>query len=273
MTNNDDIPNHSAKKKNKKEPESIEKYLMQEIKIPLDDQWKEYFKEFVLSAEQERALKETITNINGYIIKYNTLMKKIGPRSERKKKLLALEKSLDKVRFYVEHFGDDMDNWLPSEACAQIGLLSDFLTAEQVLGETKYSMRINQRIEQEIFLKSSVNIEKIDKELSFSRESIGLLVGGKILRNFIQKIHDPLRDWVELERLNKGGAPGNMTVRLIVRELARWAPEIIGVRAAIKKEGLFVRLCSAVLIACGLPDASDNVGNMVPNVVKKLRAR
>jgi len=273
MANNDDIPPHSEKRKNKKDRDSIEKYLMQELVIPSDKVWNEEFKEFGFTSDQELALKETITSVNECIIQYNKLMKKIGPRSEQKKKLLALEKSLVKVRFYVEHFGDDMDKWLPSEACAQIGLLSDFLTAEQVLGEKKYSRRINQRIEQEIFQKSSVDIEKIDKELRVSRESIGLLVGGKILRNFIQKVHDPLRDWVELERLNKGGAPANLTVRLIVRELARAAPEIIGMQPAIKKEGLFVRLCSAVLIACGLPDVSDNVGNVVPKVVKKLRTR
>ena len=259
--------------KNKKEGLGPKKQLMQEIQIPSDEIWKEEFKEFGFSAGQERELKETINDIHRRIIKYNLVIQDLPLRAERKKELVAFEKILRKTRDFLEALGDDIDNILPSEMLAQIGLLSDFVAAEEVFGDKKYSKRADQKLAQAVFLKCDLNIEKIENELRHSRESMGLQVGGKIMRNFIQKVHDPLREWIELERLNKGGAPANMTVRLIVHGLACAAPDIIGKRAAIKKDGPFVRLCSAVLRACGLPDAGDNVGNIAPGVVKKVRGR
>ena len=259
--------------KNKKNPPGSKKQLMQEIQIPSDEKWKEEFESFGFSLAQERELEETITDIHSRIINYNLAIQDLPLRSERKKELVAFEKLLRKLRECLEAFGDDIDNILPSEMRAQIGLLSDFLTAEEAFGDKTYSKRADQKLEQAVFLRCALNLEKIENELRHSRESMGLQVGGKIMRNFIQKVHDPLREWVELERLNKGGAPANMTVRLIVHELACAAPGIIGKRAAIKKDGPFVRLCSAVLRACGLPDEGDNVGNIVPGVVKKVRGR
>lgn len=268
MTNNDDIPGHSATKKNKKEVDSIEKHLMKELAVPSEDSWNEAFKEFKFTEAQKQELTIVLQHLREDISFYNTRKKEIGLRSENKRRLLELEKALAKTRYFLEHYQVGMDNWLPFDMREEIGLLSNFIFAEEFLGEKTYSNRINRAIVDAAFQQKPLTIEKIEEKLIPSRQSIGLLAGHKILLNFIQRIHEPLRKWREMERYNKGGSPPNKTQRAVIYWLAWSAPEIIGKKAAIAKYGPFVKLCLAVLSAHGLPN--DSIGDTIPKIVRKV---
>jgi hypothetical protein len=263
----DNIKGEAKVQTAKKNPD---KHLMPEIKMPSDEIWKQEFKEFSLTESQENELRIAIRHMEKDIADYNNLQRKIGPRSELKRKLLAFEKSLAKTRYYVESFEQSMDHWMPSEGLEQIGLLSNFWKAEEIHGDKTYSTRINREIQNASFKGSPLSIEEIGEKLEVSLRSLGLLSGPKILKRFIQEVHDPLKKWVEIERTNKGGKPAQKTIRLVIYWLARSAPEIIGSEAGVSKEGPFVRLCSAVLRACGQP--SDGVGGMASEIVKKALA-
>jgi hypothetical protein len=249
---------------------SRDKHLMPEFRMPSDAAWKQQFKPFGFTASQENELRIAIRHMKEDIDQYNDMMKKIGPRSELKRKLLAFEKSLAKTRYYVECFEQGMDHWMPSDALEQIGLRSSFWKAEEIHGDKTYSWRINRQMQDASFKGSPLSIEQIGEELEASLRSLGLLAGPAILKRFIQELHDPLKKWVDIERSNKGGAPAQKTVRLVIYRLAWSAPEIIGSEAAVSKDGPFVRLCSAVLRACGQP--SDSVGGIAPEIVKKALA-
>ena len=268
MTNNDDIPPHFKKRKNKKEPDSIEKHLMQELVIPSDEVWNEEFKKFKFTQEQKHELKIVLQHLREDIRFYNKRAKEIGLRSENKRRLLELEKALAKTRYFLEHYQAGMDNWLPFDMREEIGFLSNFIFAEEILGEKTYSDRINREIIDAAYQQKPLTIEKIEEKLLPSRQCIGLLAGHKILLNYIQRIHEPLRKWREMERNNKGGSPLNKTQSIVIYWLAWAAPEIIGKKAARAKHGPFVRLCQAVLSAHGLPN--DSVGDTVPNIDKKV---
>lgn len=268
MTNNDDIPAHSVKKKNKKEPDSIEKHLMKELAVPSEESWNDAFKEFKFTEAQKHELTIVLQHLREDISFYNTREKEIGLRSENKRRLLDLEKALAKTRYFLEHYQVGMDNWLPFDMREEIGLLSNFIFAEELLGEKTYSDRINRAIVDAAFRQKPLIIEKIEEKLLPSRQSIGLLAGHKILLNFIQRIHEPLRKWREMERHNKGGNPLNKTQAAVIYWLAWSAPEIIGKKAARAKHGPFVRLCQAVLSAHGL--SNDSVGDTIPNIVRKV---
>jgi hypothetical protein len=177
---------------------------------------------------------------------------------------------LAKTRYYAETFEQGMEHWMPFDALEKIGLLSNFLNAEKIHGGNTYSARINQQIYEASLKGSPLSIEEIGEKLEVSLRSIGLLSGPAILKRFIQEIHDPLKNWVEMERSNEGGAPAQKTVRLVIYRLAWSAPEIIGSEAPISKNGRFVSLCAAVLRACGQP--SDGVGGIASEMVKKALA-
>jgi hypothetical protein len=267
MTNNDIKSAKSVKKKKHKEPDKIENHLMQELVVPSEEVWLEEFKQFDFTKEQRRELEVVLINLREDIYQFNKKTKEIGLRTENKRRLIALEKALAKTRYLLEHYQDGMDNWLPFDMREEIGLLSNFLIAQEALGEKTYSDRLNREIVDAAYQNSPLTIEKVEEKLVPSRKSIGLLAGHKILLNFVQRIHEPLIKWREMERENKGGSPAQKTQRAIIYWLAWSAPEIIGRKAAIRKTGRFVELCSAVLSACGLPNPS--VGDSAPKIVKK----
>jgi len=267
MASNDIKPAKSVKKKKQKEPDKIENHLMQELVVPSETVWLEEFKQFDFTKEQRRELEVVLMNLREDIYQFNKKTKEIGLRTENKRRLIALEKVLAKTRYFLEHYQDDMDNWLPFDMREEIGLLSNFLIAQEALGEKTYSDRLNREIVDAAYQQTPLTIEKVEEKLVHSRKSIGLLAGHKILLNFVQRIHEPLRKWRKTERDNKGGNPAKKTQRAVIYWLAWSAPEIIGREAAIRKTGRFVELCSAVLSACGLPNPS--VGDSAPKIVKK----
>jgi hypothetical protein len=270
MSKHDDDIKADSKLKAKKKTPSHDKHLLPEIKMPSDEIWKQEFKEFSLTPIQENELKIVIRHIEKDIADYNDLMRKIGARAELKRKLTAFEKSLANMRYHVECFEQGMDHWMPLDTLEKIGLLSNFWKAEEIHGGKIYSTRINREIQAASFNGSPLSIEEIGEKLEVSLRSLGLLSGPAILKRFVQEIHDPLRKWVEIERSNKGGGPAHRTKRYVIYWLAWSAPEIIGSEAGISKDGPFVRLCSAVLRACGQP--SDSVGGIASEIVKKALA-
>jgi hypothetical protein len=80
----------------------------------------------------------------------------------------------------------------------------------------------------------------------------------------------PLERWIELDRLNKGGAKPDAVRSYLIYRLAEACPDILGKAAAVSITGKFVDLCSAVLVECGLPEIG--IAKAVPAVVKRLRA-
>ena len=102
------------------------------------------------------------------------------------------------------------------------------------------------------------------------REAVGLNHGHLILTYLIERIHAPLKRWVELDRLNKGGRKPNAVRRHVIYRLAEAAPDILGKAASVSTTGKFVELCCAVLVACGLPESG--IAKAVPPEIKRLRA-
>ncbi len=267
MAKKNSISSIDAKKQKKKVQDTIDKHLMKELAVPTDEVWNEVFKEFNFTKTQKNELEIVLEHLREDIFNFNKITMKIGMRSENKRRLIELEKSLAKVNFFLEKYQDGMDDWLPFDMREEIGLLSNFLIAQEALGEKTYSDRLNREIVDAAYQQTPLTIEKVEEKLVHSRKSIGLLAGHKILLNFVQRIHEPLRKWRKTERDNKGGNPAQKTQRAVIYWLAWSAPEIIGREAAIRKTGRFVELCSAVLSACGLPNPS--VGDSAPKIVKK----
>jgi hypothetical protein len=91
------------------------------------------------------------------------------------------------------------------------------------------------------------------------------------LKHFFESIYAPLKQWVELDKLNEGGRPPDMARRYLIWRLADAAPDIIGKPAAVSTSGAFVELCSQVLPACGL--SAKGVAKAVLRIVRKRRAQ
>jgi hypothetical protein len=96
---------------------------------------------------------------------------------------------------------------------------------------------------------------QIEERLAPHREARGLEHGGEFFTHYIERINKPMKHWIELDRLNRGGRPlKNLARDLLLFRLAEAAPAIIGRKATATAGGRFVQLCEAVDMACGLED-------------------
>jgi hypothetical protein len=90
-----------------------------------------------------------------------------------------------------------------------------------------------------------------------------------LLAYLVKKINQPIRTWFAVDRLNQGGRPTKNPARdLLLFRLAEAAPVIIGRRATATARGRFVRLCGAVVVACGLEDRG--IERAVEKAIKEL---
>jgi len=265
MTTKDKITSGKPVQKRRKEPDIIEKHLMCELLVPTEEIWDREFEEFKFTDEQRCELEKVLYHLREDISDYNKKTRETGLRSENKRRLVELEKSLAKTRYFLERYQDGMDNWLPFDLREEIGLLSNFIFAEEQLEVQTYSARIDREIIDAAYQQRPLLIKDIEDKLIASRKSIGLLAGHRILLKMVQRLHEPLRKWRILERSNKGGTPADKTMRAVVYWLAWSAPGILGRKAAKAKTGPFVKLCAAVLRACGAPN--ESVGDSVPDIV------
>jgi hypothetical protein len=87
--------------------------------------------------------------------------------------------------------------------------------------------------------------------------------------HLIERMHTPLARWIELNRQNKGGRKSNALRSYLIYRLAEAAPDIVGKPASVSSTGKFVDLCTAVLVASGLPETG--IAKAIPAVVSKLR--
>jgi hypothetical protein len=83
-----------------------------------------------------------------------------------------------------------------------------------------------------------------------------------------------LKTWVELDKLNKGGRKADLARLYLVLRLAGAAPNIIGRKASASQTGPFVRLCAAVLTACGLDETGveELIARIIPPANRSKKA-
>jgi hypothetical protein len=113
-------------------------------------------------------------------------------------------------------------------------------------------------------------VASVEHDTRPKRETLGLQHGHVLLTHFIKRVHQPLATWIEMKSLDKGGRPADVARSYLIYQLAEAAPDIIGKPATGATTGRFVDLCTAVLVACGLPEAG--IEKAIPPVVRKLQA-
>ena len=87
--------------------------------------------------------------------------------------------------------------------------------------------------------------------------------------HFVETINQPIKTWFDVDRLNRGGRPPKTVERdYLLLRLAEAAPAVIGKRPTATANGPFVRLCAAVVVACGFDDRG--IERAVEKAIKEL---
>jgi hypothetical protein len=117
---------------------------------------------------------------------------------------------------------------------------------------------------------NSFDILEMDALSKPVREMLGLK-HVCLLPELVTRLHAPLKDWIAVNRLNKGGTKAKLARNLLIAQLAKDAPSIIGRRASKSQMGPFARLCAAVLPICGI--SAKGVEKAIPRILAKQESR
>jgi hypothetical protein len=194
------------------------------------------------------------------------------PRKELVRRLKRVAKIVDDLEFELQRWRNTINDFLPQEAQAVIGLLMSFSAMEAALGKELRFHELRSVIECLAADDPDFRMAQLEMRLESRRESRGLEHGGQFLVHFVEWINREIKSWLELDRLNRGGRPPKNVARdyLLIR-LVEFDRGIIGRRATATAGGRFVRLCAAVCVACSLDDRG--IERAVEKAIKLVKAR
>jgi hypothetical protein len=245
--------------------------VLERLKLysPTREELTELMHELKLDPTQERALVVTLKHIEEDLAHMQSERDKAPPRPQLVRRLKRMEHLFAEILSEMERANAGLIHFLPSDTLAAVGKAMTFTALTEALGREAIPERDEKWRQAKISAGEKQSLDEIEAATRASREVLGLKHGDLILKDFLAKIHDPMRRWVEKDRQNKGGKPAKITRRIIVYWLAWNAPEIINRKATVAETGPFVELCAAVLRTYRLSDSG--VDKVIPKIVKQVR--
>ncbi len=182
--------------------------------------------------------------------------------------LKKLEKSLRTLILVLEQSAELAAFLMPHEALSAIGKALTFSYMGEALGVPVFPRNEAAQSAGLHNGETPPTVEAVETHFLPWREALGLKHGHLALLHLLRDIHAPLQRSIEALRLNKGGRTADLARDILIYELARAAPEIIGKRAPVAKEGPFVKLCADVAAYCDLPE--EGIEAAIPRVVGRF---
>jgi hypothetical protein len=191
------------------------------------------------------------------------------PRRELVRRLKRFADLFNDLEYEIDRSRKTMADFLPLDAQEEIGQLMSYGAIEAALNREIPSRDLRSEIESLTGDDPDFRMAQIEASLEHERRAIGLKDGPELLAFLIKKINQPIKTWFAVDRLNRGGRPTKNPARdLLLFRLAEAAPVVIGRRATATARGRFVRLCAAVVAACGLDDRG--IERSVEKAIKEL---
>ena len=240
------------------------------VTFPEPESWADIFRDCKLKDAQANTLESTLKQALDEIDSYYSKLQNRPSRDVQVKHLKLFEKALKRLRDEWQRGAKLMEFFLPSDTLDFIGESLTFSAMSEALGRDVFPKNYDFQIQVKQSQGKRITLASLEQDTRPTRGALGLKHGHLILTYLIERIHGPLERWIELDRLNEGGRPPDAVRSHLIYRLAEAAPAILGKAASVSKTGELVDLCSAVLVACGLPESG--IAEAIPTVVKRLRA-
>ena len=240
------------------------------VSFPDPESWANIVRDCKLTDAQANKLEITLKEALDYIDSYYSKLQNRPSRDVLLKRLKLFEKALKRLQNECQRSAKLMEFFLPSDTLGFIGASLTFSAMSEALGRDVFPKNYDFQIQVKQSQGKRITLASVEQDTRRTRGALGLNHGHLILTYLIERIHGPLERWMELDRLNKGGRKADPVRRYLIYRLAEAAPAILGKAASVSTTGKFVDLCSAVLVACGLPQSG--IAKAIPAVVKQLRA-
>jgi hypothetical protein len=240
------------------------------VTFPEPESWANIVRDCKLTDAQANTLESTLKEALDDINRYYSKLQNWPSRDVQVKHLKLFEKALKRLRDECQRSAKLMEFFLPSDTLDFIGESLTFSAMSEALGRDVFPKNYDFQIRVKQSQGKRITLASVEQGTRSRRRALGLKHGHLMLTYLIERIHGPLERWIQLDRLNKGGRKPDAVRSHLIHRLAEASPDILGKAAAVSTTGKFVDLCSAALVACGLPESG--IAKAIPTVVKRLRA-
>lgn len=220
--------------------------------LPSEEAWADLVRDLKLAPEPAHELNLVLSHIAQDFQSHDAKFAGRRPSQELVGRLKRMAKRFQDLHYEIRRSGKLMKDFLPLDTLEEIGLLASFSMMEAALGTALPNRDLGGEVESLAAEDPNFRIADIEAAFAYQRKALGLKRGPELLAHFVERINTPIQTWLEIDRLNRGGRPSNPVRDFVLIRLAESAPEILGSRATATADGKFVRLCTAVFLACGL---------------------
>ena len=135
------------------------------------------------------------------------------PRRELVRRLKRVAKSLGDLEFELYRWRQTINDFLPADTQEEIGMLMSFSAMEAALKREIRTPELGSEIENLLSECPDFRIAQLEDQLLTRRQARGLEHGGELLMHFVERINQPIKTWIELDRCNRGGRPTKNVAR------------------------------------------------------------
>jgi hypothetical protein len=245
---------------------------MSRFQMPAPEALDELIHNLNLDDQQAHELRVALYHVDEDLKAWRKNREGRQARRELVRRLKRVAKLAADLDLEVHRWAKTLNDFLPADLQEEMGLLMSFSAMESALKEEIRTPELRSEIESLSSETPEFRMAQIEDRLRTRREARGLEHGGELFMHFLERINQPFKAWLELDRRNKGGRPSkNLPRDYLLFRLAEAARAIIGRRPTATAGGRFVRLCAAVVVACGLDDRG--IERAVEKALKELSAR
>ncbi len=209
------------------------------FRFPSPEDWNDLVCDLGLDNNQAHELRILLQHVEGDVQAFADRSPTRDERRELVDALKAFSKALGKLEMVVHDHLPELSEALPHAATAAIG---DMLTVTE----------IERALDKPLAVDGIEHMSGRDFEAgtAFARQAQGVAAGPELLGQMLRRIHQPVEDWLEENRSNKGGRPRDQIRLYLVSKLAEKSEALIGKPPT--SNGTFMKLCREVVGQCGL---------------------
>jgi hypothetical protein len=244
----------------------------QVFRLPTPRDFDEIVRELGLKYhEQANELSLTILHIAADLENFQKKFEGREPRADMVRRLERLAKILGELEDEIKRASRTMSDFLPFDTLEEIGLLVSYSAMEAALDCKLISRDLRLEMEHIPEEGDGLRMAEIESRFDYERKTLGLKEGPRLLAYLIHRINQPIKIWIELDKLNRGGRRSNMVRDYVLIRLAQACPRILRSRPTATANGPFVRMCIGVFNACGLDD--QGIEKAIERILSKPRPK
>jgi hypothetical protein len=245
---------------------------MNDFRRPTPEEFDELVRDQILDDLQAHELRVVLYHVDEDLKAFRKRLEGRKPRQELVRRLKRVAKPLGDLEFELRRWAKTLNDFLPAETQEEIGMLMSFSAMEAALKREIRTPEFRSEIESLLSECPDFRMRQLEDRVVIWRQTRGIENGGELLMHFVETINQPIKTWIELDRRNLGGRPAkNLARDFLLFRLAEAAPAVIGRRPTATAGGRFVRLCAAVVVACGF--GRRGIERAVEKAIKELPSK